>query len=256
MMSAEVGRIGFILPMYGKFAYARRAAFSFFEHSPDNATLICVDDASPNYNRQDWDAWKSGLPLDRCHFYRFPSNGGLTRSWNYGLTWARDNNCEFAVCGNSDILFTPHWYEALIRATETGVSLAAPVTNAPGQTNHGKQSVANFFPQYSVSDSKEDLEKVAGYLHRTYPLEKADTANAVNGFFMFARTDRWWEGAYNSDHVFNPANKMIGNEDELQRRWHAKGWKTGFCPASFIFHYRSVTRGARFNTRGAFRAST
>ena len=35
-------------------------------------------------------------------------------------------------------------------------------------------------------------------------------------------------------------------EDELQDRWKAKGWKFGVACGSFIFHYRSVTRGIKY----------
>jgi hypothetical protein len=39
---------------------------------------------------------------------------------------------------------------------------------------------------------------------------------------------------------------MTGNEDELQSRWRAKGMKFAAALGSFIFHYRSVSRGKKF----------
>jgi GT2 family glycosyltransferase len=70
---------------------------------------------------------------------------------------------------------------------------------------------------------------------------------------MFARTERWWEGRYSGENVFDPAMAMTGNEDELQKRWRKKKFRTGFCPQSFIFHYRAVSRGDRFKHRGWYR---
>ena len=80
--------IVFINPIFKKFAYARRAARSFFAHTPEELNPLClaVDDFSPPefWERQDWTAWMKDLPEDRVVMKRFPHNGGLTRSWNWG----------------------------------------------------------------------------------------------------------------------------------------------------------------------------
>ena len=67
---------------------------------------------------------------------------------------------------------------------------------------------------------------------------------------MLARTDVWWKGKFDKQYVFDPRKKMAGNEDELQKRWKRIGQRSGFVPSSFIFHYRSVTRGERYKDRG------
>jgi hypothetical protein len=61
-----------------------------------------------------------------------------------------------------------------------------------------------------------------------------------------ARADVWWAGRYDDDHIYRPHNVMTGSEDELQARWAAQGRKAVVCPASFIFHYRSVSRGGDY----------
>jgi len=45
--------------------------------------------------------------------------------------------------------------------------------------------------------------------------------------------------------VFDPAPRfaLTQNEDELQARFQAAGWRSVVSLRSFIFHYRSVTRG-------------
>ena len=75
----------------------------------------------------------------------------------------------------------------------------------------------------------------------------------INGFFMLAKTTRWWEGKFNEQHVFDPSKIMTGNEDELQRRWHKQQFRTGFVPSSFVFHYRAVSRGDRYKHKGWLR---
>lgn len=250
-MDAE---ICFILPAYNRYLYCRRAALSFFQNTRRPGVVVMLDDASPYYDRQDWAAWREGMPEDRLIFKRYTRNGGLTRSWNAGLQLSRELNCRFAVAGNSDVIFTPGWEEGLIQQVENGCHLVGPVTNAPGMTNDGRQSVTNYYPGYKVTDDPVYLEQVASYLRQRYA-EAPLVDVAINGFFMFARTDTWHAGAFDSQHVFDPKNKMTGNEDELQKRWKRRGMKIGFTPSSFIFHYRAVTRGDRYKARGWYRAS-
>jgi glycosyltransferase involved in cell wall biosynthesis len=234
--------------MFKKFAYARRAALSFFKHTPEELNPMCLvpDDHSPAefWGRQNWDAWMDELPKDRVILKRFPNNNGLTRSWNWGLQMAKSMGATYTIAGNSDILFSPHWHEGLIYNLENGYHLVGPVTNTPGPTNRGRQKIHHFYPKYKVSDDAVEIAKVAEHLRETQEMAAAVRIN-INGFFMMARTDVWWSGAYNQNVVFNPKHKMTFNEDELQRRWSKLKRKVGFVPRSFIFHYRAVSRGDR-----------
>jgi GT2 family glycosyltransferase len=240
------GGLAFILPIYGSFDYSRRAAASFFVRTPAelNPILITLDDASPEYDQQDWNAWYEGLPRDRCYHYHYPENGGLTRSWNRGLDVAKELGCRYAVAGNSDVLFTPHWHEGLKYVLDNNIaSLVGPVTNAPGRTerNRQHQNVRNFFPDYEISDDADKLLAVSQYLKETYS-PPGIVPRDVNGFFMMATVDAWFSGAFDRHHVFDPKHKMVGNEDELVKRWRRLRRSIGFVPASYIFHYRSVSR--------------
>ena len=243
-------KIAVAIPTYNKFAYARRACLSALKHTKSPIRLYVIDDASPKYQQQNWDLWKQGIPDDVLRFHHFEKNGGLTRSWNTALQWAREEGCEYTVCTNSDILFTPHWEEGLLHQLDRGYHLVGPVSNAPGQTNGGRQRVGNFFPGYKVTDDAAYLAKVARYLRAKQSLDKIVGGLPINGFFMIAKTSVWWEGAFDDKHVFNPAKKMAGNEDELERRWRKRGFKIGFVPSSFVFHYRSVSRGDRHKQKG------
>lgn len=247
-----------VIPIYNKFIYARRAILSLFKHGPPEAMALIVDDASPD--PVDWDRWWEGdgrpedrIPRDRCVFQRFDRNLGLTAGWNWGLAEARRLRAEYAVCTNSDILFTPHWHQALLHQADKGeYRLLGPVSNAPGIETSWRQKVKNYYTKYQVSDEAQDIAEVSKTLWKAYGSDTVvgDAKMAINGFFMLAKTEIWWAGRYSEDHVFNPAKKMKGNEDELQRRWKLKSYRSGICPGSFIFHYRSVSRGRAFATEG------
>ena len=242
--------IAFVLPLYNKFAYGRRAALSFLKYTQRSGLIIAIDDASPFYPNQDWAAWRAGIPSERLLFKHFGDNGGLTRSWNWGLSRARDMDIKYCICSNSDVLFTPGWEKGLVYHLDHGYHMVGPVSNAPGVTNGRRQRVHNYFPGYQLNDDAAYLKTVADYLRQKFSINVIQGVMPINGFFMLAKTAVWWKGAFNETNVFDPAKKMAGNEDELQKRWHKNKWKTGFVPSSFIFHYRAVSRGDCFKDRG------
>lgn len=252
-MSAFVNGIAFINPIYNAFAYARRAALSFFKYTPESLNPVClnVDDCSPLYDQQDWDFWHADLNRDRCVHQHFENNNGLTRSWNWGLRKARELGCKYAIAGNSDIVFTEGWYEGLLWHLDRGTRLVGPVTNAPGWSdkNSQRQNVKNYYPNYRVSDDPTYLQTVARHLKEHRPIGELYEAQ-INGFFTVSTLEFWWAGAFDTKNVFDPKYKLTGNEDELERRWTRQGWRIGFVPSSFIFHYRAVSRGDKAKHTG------
>lgn len=252
----------FNCPTWEGFVYARRTVESFFKYTPESVNPICVitDDCSPSFKEQNWDFWYDGpeggfsLPRERIVHRHYLENKGLTRSWNSGISIARELEGKYAIAGNADIIFTPGWHRALIHFLQQGVRLVGPVTNAPGLTNRQQQNVRNFFPNYRVTDEREYLHEVAGYLWRTYGTETIRYM-MINGFFTMSTVANWIEGAFDAQHVFDPSKKMQGNEDELEVRWQRKQWKIGFVPGSFVFHYRAVSRGEKFLHTGWMRTN-
>lgn len=150
------------------------------------------------------------------------------------------------MAGNSDLKFPPGWFTAIDAALANGAHLVGPVTNAPG--HKPKQHVARALSGYKLSDVDAALATVQSRVEATH--KQATWPGTINGFCMVARTDVWWSGAFDSDHVFNPKFKMTRNEDELQGRWLKVGRKIVIVPGSFVYHYRSVSRGKRAKRPG------
>ena len=249
------GDLSVIIPTYGHIDYAAAALESLFRSTP-RAWACLVDDASPQWesHHAQWIAPLEERFRDQLMVIRYDENGGLTRSWNRGLAEARSHGALYTCCTNSDVLFTSGWEASLLTALDTDTfALLGPLSNAPGNTARGLQDVGRYFSGYRVTDNHDYLDRVARMLKQKH--EGAVLSATVNGFCMMARTERWWSGAFDDAHVFDPCPKyrISGNEDELQRRWHASGWATGVVPASFVFHYRAVTRGDRFKRGKWFR---
>lgn len=227
----------FICPTYGHYDYARASLQSFFEHTAHGVAVV-VDDGNPEFFKfwdKDWNVVA----------HQFPTRRGLTRSWNFGLTKARELSAKYTICGNDDVLFTPNWHLGPVALLESEVfSLVGPLSNAPGVTNN-KQKISDYTSNYKLSDNQSDLRDVSEQLAGRFGVDAYFEVHAVNGFFMISQTAKWWAGRYDNNNVFNPARKfsLVGNEDELQRRFRAKRWRIAVSLRSFIFHYRSVTRG-------------
>lgn len=260
-------KLAVVIPVYGHFDYAANAVASLFAntHSVDPYVIV-VDDASPEAKgKEDLGPIHEvirQLPPMSAHVIYFGVNGGLTRSWNAGLNIARSFNHPYCCVTNSDVLFTPGWELPLIDAIKHNyMHLVGPITNAPGTEK--KQNVANYVPGYEVKDDPEYLNAIAKSLFFDFGDHAVDST--INGFCMLARTKTWWEHAYDKDNVFRPRNDfnskgernptplMTLNEYELQSRWHKAGLRTGYCPGSFVFHYRAVSRGEAHKKPGWYR---
>jgi hypothetical protein len=252
-------KIGFVCPTYSQFPYAERAISTFLEYTPGGLAIV-VDDASPDWDDKDWQSFLYIEPVGvlRAVVNRFEQNGGLTRSWNAGLSIARVYDCEYAIAGNSDVIFGARWYEGLLDALNAGYHLVGPVSNAPGITAKGYAEVWRYDSTYATTDDQEYIDNLSCSLRERYPTSIVEAP--VNGFFQMARVADWWSGAYDAKagQVYKPSNEftsegrrnptplMTLNEDELQGRWAKLGRKTAVVPSSFIFHYRAVTRGPKY----------
>lgn len=258
-------RILVIIPGYEHFDYTANAVSSAIQSSTDQAEIdvFVTDDASPG--------WVAPAPLEllgvlnaygkRVCLVPFAENQGLTHAWNYGLKYAACGNYDFACCANNDLIFAKDWWLPLVSALNAGYDLVGPVTNAPGTGLD--QEVFLYCPPFKLSDAPSSIEQTAGFLRSRYGSECRPAT--LNGFCMMAKTKTWHEHAFAVGDVFRPRNDfnskgqrnptplMTLNEYELQRRWHEAGLCTGFCPGSYVFHYRSVARGDRYKSQGWFR---
>lgn len=241
-----------VVPTYNHFEYAAEAIASAFSAATHlDPHVLMVDDASPN--------WTPIRPLldaaseDKFHEHVFEKNGGLTRSWNYGLTLAKNLRFDYCCVTNSDVVFTTGWDFEVVQALKRQYALVGPVTNAPGTSP--EQYVGKYSGVYSKEDPKANLDVVASELSAAHAGRTKEVT--LNGFCMIAKTKTWWDNAFDDEHVFKPRNDvnskgepnptplMTLNEYELQRRWHQRWLKSAVVLGSYVFHYRAVTRGDR-----------
>ena len=263
-------QIGFVCPVYNaqKFHdYTEAALLSFFATTP-NGVAIVVDDGSNSWS-VDYAARLNALakyfPNVKLHLIHHSKQKGLTHSWNSGLNFAYNLGVDYIIAGNNDILFTPLWYEGMLHALDNSYALAGPLSNAPGSTAKGLQDINRYFKTYKLSDDEVSLAKLASHLHRNRLGQVVESR--INGFFQLAHRDSWNLGRYDKQTFYRPINThtslgkvnktplMTLNEDELQARWAKLRLKSAIVLSSFIFHYRSVSRGRAYAKGNWYRIS-
>jgi GT2 family glycosyltransferase len=256
------GSVCLIMPTHNDLDYAAKCAKSFLENTRNLApVVIALDDASDGVTSESYAEWAKANGI--AHAYRFDEAAGMTRSWNYGLNLAHNNGYEYSVCGNADTLFTVGWEVGIVEALETH-DLAGPITNASGWGTP-RQNVAAHVKDYEpddqtiqcIADAVSELPTVTlpGPMYDFHSGGCSVTVpEYLNGFCLVARTKTWFAGAFDRDAVFDPAKINSENEVELETRWAiGLGSRMALVPSSFVFHYRSVSRGDAFLCPGAFR---
>ena len=251
-----VPRIAYILPTYTKLDYSARCLASLEEASAGaHVRAFVLDDGSPN--------WHTGwLKKSRIVAHaESDTRQGLTHVWNRGFALARQGNFDFIVAGNDDVLFPRGWWVPFLRLACSNC-IAGPLSNAPGTTNPKVQQISTWI-SYKLSDDAQDITRTLRNLEvaqftKTVP-------GPINGFFMWGSKPSWDSLAHNSDYQFpksidtmpsgrsNPTPHMTGQEDWLYTRCNRLGVPMITILSAFIWHYRSVSRGAAFRTSGSFR---
>jgi len=243
-----------IVPTYGAFDYARKTLQSMFEHSnKERVAAVVVDDGSPDWH----DQWYKDVGGGSIGIINYLNNGGLTKAWNVGFHFAFDQCAEaadFVVATNSDVIFTAGWWRPMVHALEHGWDLVGPLSNAPGASSKGVQDIKRWARGVGTTDTRTSLANVPRIVQKAYGNNVAPCD--VNGFFMMAKKSTWLAHAHDAPlHMFppsidvmpsgrrNPTPLMTGQEDWLNHRIKKAGGRTGACTGSYIFHYRSVTRG-------------
>lgn len=208
--------VAIIIPAFGQEKFVALAAWSAWKHTP-NATIIVIDDGETVNGEF------VGRGIDRFIFQQYKHNvKSCTRSWNAGLNIARQNGIEYAVPTNSDVMFTPNWFDPIPKAiNELGYHFIGPRTNAPG---HCKR-------QHEASIQQGEHESVY------------EEATKLNGFCMVGLTSDWWQYGKNPYEAFDPVNPMAGNEDQYMKTAVDHGAKLCISRRSKVVHFRGVSRG-------------
>lgn len=230
--------VALIIPTYRHFAYAQLAVESA-ARTPGVVVMV-IDDGSPDWpGERIVRGWLP--PTVPFVIQRYDGHAGsLSRSWNRGLHLARDMGTPYVVCANADVVFAEGWWEP-VRELLYSFDFVGPLTNAPGHCNG--QNVTRYLPGYEVDDDPDMINEIQSRLERA--AHPHLSRGQFNGFCIAGRTASFLRVGGTPGEVFDPRRPLAGNEDDFFCRAKTLGLRGAICPTSFVFHYRSVSRGLK-----------
>lgn len=267
------------VPSYTKLGYATQTALSAYDSFPYGVVwVVIIDDCTPeksfNYALEHY---FRKLPYHYVSILRFPHRAGLTRSWNYAAILAQKFSIPFIVFGNSDLLFPKNWFLPIRKLLlEQVLHVCGPVTNAPGHRDHQLVvpylEATSFHGFKNFTDDRQQIESIQSVLFSVHwskgrlppeafpndpvwyflgPLSDPELGlptfhrQPINGFCFVSTLEAVQKAAYDlkANYFFCPDFPLIRNEDSFLGQVKRASMTYGFTPASYVFHYRSITRG-------------
>jgi GT2 family glycosyltransferase len=146
------------------------------------------------------------------------SAGGLTGTWNRGVTTCLERGCDPIVLMNHDTKVNSSWINFLEAITDDTV-IYGPMSNEPGALHvHGDQF-------------SEDGPAGAG-LRRVA---------IVNGFCFGFTAGLARANSFDGQNFFDPKLPFGGNETEFQRRYFRKcrGASASVVESAWVFHWKN-----------------
>lgn len=234
--------VGVIISCYNYLEYTKQAVDSYY-NSIDNGynyILIVMDNHSTDQTKAFF--LNNIKSLTNICYFRYRKNMGLTQTWNDGARIAlKKIKADYIFLINNDIIISKDAFDRLLTHLKDYKSVGAvgPLTNCSGY--EPLQDIRRFYPNYTASDLRADIQKVADVIKENKPLEVGD----INGFFMGFLRKVFEKNIYLhflfKPYYFNPLNINIGNEDEFLCRLQQTGFKILMATDVFIFHYKDVS---------------
>ncbi|MBK5307527.1 MAG: glycosyltransferase [Frankiaceae bacterium] len=224
-----------VIPFYGKAAYTAACALSVQRCSWAQTDVVVVDDGSPHALSARRLLAQLPAPV---RIVRSDVNRGYTASVNAGVQAAAH---DVVVILNNDTRVTPGWDAPLIAAlADPGVFAAGPLSNAasyqsvPALRTDGGWAVNEFDPAVAP-------DALAAALRARFPGTLVPLS-ILNGFCYAVRREDFLRLGGLDEDAF-PSG--YGEEVDLMLRARKAGMRNVVTPASFVYHYKSVTFGAQ-----------
>ena len=155
-------------------------------------------------------------------------SGGLTGTWNEGISLCVQNNCGVIILSNDDIFFDKsikYIIQEAFLCKNTELKYFGPVSNNPGPSEANKKMQHSLHsihkPPYTCVFKNQNVN--------------------LNGFFMVFPVHVLKQNMYDKKHYFDPNKPFGGNEVEWFNRFKEKNGTSVIVPRTFIYHYKLQT---------------
>lgn len=215
-------KLGIVITTHGNNGiYIEKCIKCFLKFFPKSYIILFVNESKDPITL----AIKNKYP--KVHYIYIENqikNGGLTGTWNQGISLCLRHGCNTIIISNDDIYFGKSIYHIVNSAirNKNGKKYFGPVTNNPGPHRANKRN------QYS-NKPKRQVNRVCHFNKRKWNL---------NGFFMVFNKRALIRNKFNKYFYFNPKYPFGGNEKEWFHRFRRKGGRGIVVPKTFIFHHK------------------
>lgn len=222
--------IAVVVPIYNAPEDVRRCLAALVRHTTWPASLILIDDASPDPEIEDLLA--SLQQHSWLRIVEHEENWGYTATANHGLALSGRAD---VVLLNSDAEVTPRWLENLRAAAYSGprIATATPLSNNAGAFSAPEPGRENPRPP---NMSRDDYARLV--TQTALPLWPSVVTG--NGFCMYLRRDAIDAvGGFDEDAF----PRGYGEENDFCMRAVRAGWSHVVDDRSIVYHRRSASFG-------------
>lgn len=214
-------KVGVVITTFGNnYVFAKQAVLCFLRHVQQHPLYLLLYVNGSDDERLL--SIQTEFPEIQVVVLRQPARGGLTWTWNDGITKCLAQGCTTIVLSNDDVIFDRSILH-ILKASESAKGsdvYFGPLSNEPGNDTNAAQ--LGIMP----------TDKGA------YTCTYRKKLQNLNGFFMVFPAQTLQTNMFDQHHFFNPSLPFGGNETEWFKRFEQKGGYGMVVPSTFIYHYK------------------
>jgi GT2 family glycosyltransferase len=187
--------------------------------------IVVFDDASPE---EGFGEWLEGLcGALGVGYYRTPRNLGIVRNVNLGLLYGRDQEHDFVIISNSDVIYPENLLTGMIAVADSDETIGSVTA---WSNNVSVYSLPNEAPERLLAD-QDIVDLVSRALNDHYGTGVVDVPAGISFCILIPRRVLLEVGLM--DPVFG---RGYCEETDWTLRSKARGFRIALAPGVFVYH--------------------
>jgi GT2 family glycosyltransferase len=187
--------------------------------------IVVFDDASPE---EGFGEWLEGLcGALGAGYYRTPRNLGIVRNVNLGLLYGRDQEHDFVIISNSDVIYPENLLTGMIAVADSDETIGSVTA---WSNNVSVYSLPNEAPERLLAD-QDTVDLVSRALNDHYGTGVVDVPAGISFCILIPRRVLLEVGLM--DPVFG---RGYCEETDWTLRSKARGYRIALAPGVFVYH--------------------
>jgi GT2 family glycosyltransferase len=187
--------------------------------------IVVFDDASPE---EGFGEWLEGLcGALGVGYYRTPRNLGIVRNVNLGLLYGRDQEHDFVIISNSDVIYPENLLTGMIAVADSDETIGSVTA---WSNNVSVYSLPNEAPERLLAD-QDTVDLVSRALNDHYGTGVVDVPAGISFCILIPRRVLLEVGLM--DPVFG---RGYCEETDWTLRSKARGYRIALAPGVFVYH--------------------